>query len=300
MLLGCAVTIAISVYTFFFVQSLTNGTPLEYHVWIQIVMAILALAFSGNVWGILVALKQKKALGTLKDGELCGFSGRISPKQRSIEAPFSKKPAVFVEYEAIKTVGRDSNRRTIGYKGLMMVPSILSSIKGTVTLKGFPFMSQIPKNVVPGAHERAKEFLSTVQFNEGNPIKAIQTVLEQETPQFHTILGDPELDDSYQLIESIVEQGSEVTVFGKFESKTNTLDIGAGLSDISNSIQLGKGEEVTNRAIRISIMFTIFFGLLLSACFIIVYELVGVDVLSPYCSECKEFIRSNLGELLSS
>lgn len=298
MLLGCAVTIAISVYTFFFVKSLTDGTPLEYHVWIQIVMAVLALAFSGNVWGILVAIKQKKALGNLKDGELCGFSGRVSAKQRPLEAPFSKKPSVFVEYEALKSVGTQSSRRTIGYKGLMMVPSILSSMKGTVTLKGFPFMSQIPKDVIPGAHDRAKEFLSTVQFNEGNPINAIQRALDQEIPEFHTKLGDPELDESFQLIESIIPQGAEVTVFGKFDSQTNTLDIGAGLSDVNNSIQLGKGEDVTRRAVRNSILFTLFFGALLSIGFIIVYELLGVDVLSPYCVECKEIIKEYLGEIL--
>ncbi|GEM_PF-5113979 len=291
MFFGCFVTLAISISTFFWIQSITKGTPLEGYVWIPIAFGVVALAFSGNVWGILVAIKQKNTLGKLVDGKVCGFSGRLTAKKAPLSAPFSKKEGVFIEYEASKDIGTGNNRREIGYHGLMKVPSMISSMKGTITLTGFPVMTQIKKTVVSDLmhYSNAKEFLSTVKFSEGNPLKEIQKLANDEVSEIHTIRGTPEFDESYQLVETVVPQGEEVTVFGTFSAKDNTLDIG-GIS-FNHSIQIGKGEAVVSRNLRFSIWLTVFFGLVLYIGLMILFEALGVDMLSPYCVKCKEIIR---------
>lgn len=294
MLKGCGLSILLSVATYFWVNELIKNTPLEEHIWIPIVLAVGMLAFIGNIWGVFIAFSQKKSLGKLEDGKISGISGRISCKGSPIEGPFSKKPAIYVEYKAITFIGSSKNRREIGYYGLKSVKeAYVSSYQGTVKLKGFPILTQISKTVLNEEmnYKNAEEFFNSVTFNDGNPINEIQKILEleNEIPEYHSSRGDPSFNSSYQLSEALVENGAEVTVFGKYDRSTNSLDISA--NSFSHSIQLGKGEEVVAKSLRNSVIMSIFFGLLIVVALIVLYEALGVDLLSPYCLECKELIK---------
>lgn len=299
MLKGCGISILVCVATYFWVKDLIQGTPLSDYTWIPIIFAFGMLPFVGNVWGILIASSQRKSLGKLVDGEVCGVSGRISSKGSPAETPFSKKPAVYLEYKATTIVGSGKNRQELGYSGLKASKeNYITGFQGTVYLKGFPFLTQVSPSVLrdEASYNNAEEFLNSVSIDSGIPIREIQKLMEAESPEYHASRGEPSFNRSYQLTETIIPNGAEVTAFGTYHRETNTLDISA--SSLSHSIQLGKGDEVVSKALSKSIYMTLFFGAQLAIMFVVLFELIGVDVLSPYCLECKDLIETYIRPLL--
>jgi hypothetical protein len=64
----------------------------------------------------------------------------------------------------------------------------------------------------------------------------------------------------YQLKETVIEAGTEVTVFGTFQKSNRTLDVGSGLSKLSHGIFLGPAGKVVGRNVIKSLIATLLFG----------------------------------------
>ena len=308
---GCLFIIALMVGAYFGYRQLLLGTELEDQYWLPIVLAVVAAFVVANIQGIFIAINQRSALdkprGSWKDGELVGVSGRIQAVRSPIITPFSKTPAVIAEYEIkYRTHGENSSDEG-AYSGFLMSPCQVSSTQGSVKLVGFPIMTEISPvdlSEQEQACEAAGAYLAACTFDERatNPIEAIKqlnAVLSDEDGEIRSdyslkkreihLNDDGErdtaeniaarlLDSSYLLTETFIPNGAQVTAFGSYRAARQVLDIGSGLSNLSHGIKLGTAAEVTGRALRRSIIMSVFFLAAFTAGNYYVLKLIGYEI----------------------
>jgi hypothetical protein len=283
---GCLAILATMVIAFgFYYKLLTDSSDpkLAEMWWLAFIFALVAGMIVGNIHGVLLALRQKKASNKTRsewrDGELLVVSGRIQSTRSPLSAPFSGTSAAILEYKiSTKSYSNDSNTKIDHFSGFMMTPCAVQTLQGTVNLVGFPLLAKVPSTTCwdESNFKNAAEFLKRTKFEEkhSNPItmlKQMNEVLKDSdgdvqshfvtaNHSFETQLGsiqtimDELQDRGVQLEETLIPNGAEVTASGTYRAARQAIDIGDGMSNITHSLQLGTAAQLTGGLMKQSII----------------------------------------------
>ena len=184
MKVGCIVCLVIFAGSWFGYFVFLGTTPLAGKSWLPPLLAFSLMIVVFNLWGVLLALKQKvasrKSPNEWRDGELVGICGAVS-SSRPLTAPFSGKPASIVEYEISKTTSSgDSTQKRKECFGFMMTPTSVQGMRGSARIIGFPMFAHIKGESVTGeaAYQNAGAFLMQHDFKPepGNPLKILSEI----------------------------------------------------------------------------------------------------------------------------
>lgn len=282
--------------------SLAQRTALESMWWIPVLLGLSAAIVVANIQGLLIALKQlrasKKNPRGWRDGELIAVSGRIQANKQPLEAPFSGRKAVIVDYRLQGASHTDTDNSAMSdFQGMLMVPCTIHARNSQLKVVGFPILAQIkeqrfdddqdirraakflaktsfkpkpasilgmlrdlnqvlsdPDGEVSEHLKEAKVYLPQLELEQGQ-----QATLEQ-TKAYEDQLYDFVLSRGYGLQETVVEHGAEVTAFGSYRSKIQSIDIGGGLKQLSHQLHLGPISKVIGKQFRSSIIALVFWG----------------------------------------
>jgi hypothetical protein len=164
-----------------------SGTELHDKWWIGPLLSLSVVSFFGNLQGIYFAIRQKMAAGRpetqWKDGEFVGCSGRVQALSAPIEAPFSGKKAVIVEYELKRVVrSGDSDSKVKCINGMLMTPCAVQTKRRSVKLVGFPLMANMTPEILSDetCYQNAARYILNTKFEElpANPIAIIKKLGE--------------------------------------------------------------------------------------------------------------------------
>lgn len=288
---------------------LFKGTELETLYWIPVLFGLAAAMIVGNIQGVFLALKQRKAaatpFGQWKDGDFVVVSGRISAIRTPIAAPFSGTSSCVVEYE-VKLGDTPGGY----YSGFLMAPSAVMTNQGSVRLVGFPMLVEIPKETYrdTASYKRAGEYFANCKFEkkDGNPLKLISQlsavlsdddgevkadfydkkmslhVLEEVDPGEEKITLAEQIHiglegGGYDLEEIVIKNGDEVTASGTYRQAKQAIDIGSGIKNLTHSLKLGTVAYSTASMLRNSLVTLIIIGGIFVAANWFVLKQIGMD-----------------------
>ena len=86
------------------------------------------------------------------------------------------------------------------------------------------------------------------------------------------------LDHAYDLNETRIDQGEEVTVFGTYKAAKQAVDIGSGLKNLQHTIQPGKIEAVIYKNMVKSLILSAVFGAITFFAHKYVAQLIGLEL----------------------
>ena len=263
-------------------------TEIHHMWWIPILFGLGAAMIMGNIQGIFLALKQKKASRLSphqwKDGDYVVTSGRISATRSPISAPFSGTPSCIVEYEL-----KRGDNPAGDYMGFLMTPSVIMTNQGSAKIVGFPMLAEITGSPVMDdeAYTRAGLYFSQCKFEKKatNPftlISQLNAVLADDDGEVKADFCDSKatlhqvestnadeisqeiteriLDSGYRLEETLIKHGDEVTVSGTYRQAKQAIDIGSGIKNITHSLKLGSVSASTSKLLTQSIITIIIIG----------------------------------------
>ena len=287
MKIGCLAIILTMVGVFGAYHQLLAETKLAEMWWISVLLGIGAGMIVGNIHGLILALKQKRASSRQRsewqDGDLVVISGKIQTLRSPIIAPFSGTPSVIVEYD-IKTPQGSDSPSVSDYNGFMMAPCSVLSTQGSVNILGFPLLAKVNAVTCPeeADYQRAGEFLKRTTFQErpSNPVKLLKQVTEviskndgeiQAHFSSNRILLDLGVEGASSvadqlkamgatLEEVIVPSGAEVTISGTYRANRQAVEIGGGLNNLSHTLDIGTAAAVTGKNIRQCFIWLIIIG----------------------------------------
>lgn len=82
---------------------------------------------------------------------------------------------------------------------------------------------------------------------------------------------------AFELLETTVPDGAEVTVFGSYRAESSAIDIGNGLQNLKHQIHPGKIDQVLAAQFRKSLIMTVIFAALTAGSHYYVADLIGID-----------------------
>ncbi len=287
---GCAISLIFLAVGYFVGHSLIRGTEIQDQYWVPFVYGIGAMLVFLNVWGILQALKKKSAAGRpaseWKTGDLVVLSGTVHAKGRALIAPFSKQPAVMVEYAIQSGDEKEEGHSANQYFGFIATPCTLRSAQGSHSLLGFQILPDFSKQMLfqQTAFPNAVDFVRQTKFKPlaDNPLKIASEMLGviddtdgdvqanyaapnanflemMEAQQGDNLKGlDP--FRGFTLEEKLISNGAEVAISGTFQADTNSIDIGNPMKNLDHSLSLGAAAVSSNRPLITSLLMTLFFG----------------------------------------
>lgn len=150
--------------------------------WISIFLGLSAALVAGNLAGITVALKQKRASskspGEWGDGDLICVSGQIRASNQPIVSPLSGKFCSIVEYEIKRRSSSEESSGIPEFRGMLMAQSVIQTMRGAVRVAGFPLFGPEKMRSVStsGVYLRAAEYLCKTEFkdNPKNPLAMLK------------------------------------------------------------------------------------------------------------------------------
>lgn len=285
MKMGCLAVLLTMAGAFAAYHQIIAGTSLEDKWWIAALLALAAGMIVGNFHGLLLALRQKRASGKQRsewqDGDLVVVSGRMQSLRSPMVSPFSATPCVIVEYD-IKTAGEDGPG-VAEYNGFMMSSCSVLSTQGSVNVVGFPLLAKVPPHacVEDSDYQRAAEFLKKTTFKDkpSNPLtllKQLNEVLAKNDGEIQAHFADSKslvdtrfdateiaaelINRGMNLEETLIQNGAEVTISGTYRANRQAIEIGGGLSNLSNTLELGTASSVTGKNIRQCLIWLIVVG----------------------------------------
>ena len=177
---------ALSAFWFYALRS----TVLADAWWVPILLALSATIVCGNILGLGMVLRQRRAStrprNEWRDGDLVCVSGRMQASGPTVEAPFSGTSAVIVEYDIKRRGGSSDSNPQSEFKGMMMVACGVQSDRGLIPLVGFPLLAHIGEREVvgDGVFDRAASHLLRTKFDDipKNPLEHLS--------QLNAVLSD--------------------------------------------------------------------------------------------------------------
>ena len=217
---GCLFLLCLWIALSLAYHHLSRDTWLAEHWYIPVLVALSAVLFVANIMNLWISFAHQRAAARpperWRDGELVGVSGRIQLIGAELLAPFSGEPAAVVEYE-VKRTRRSSARRSATtvaeYQGWLMGPCAIFTLRGPVTLIGFPALGFFrERRLEASAWRRAATYLASASIETPPPfpgrLKFISERLPADSEMFRLNVADPEatlLDD----VSGVVEAGSD-------------------------------------------------------------------------------------------
>jgi hypothetical protein len=178
------------------------------------------------------------------------------------------------------------------YDGMAMAPCVVQSGGSGFRLVGFPLLAHVPKQrySTPEELRRMAEHLLTSHIVEKpkgvrEAYRTLRDLLADEdgvvrhdqaaayafdlAPFLERHATDPDFAlaglaeqlerNDYYIEETIVPEGAQVTVFGKYRAGDRTIDVGSGLQNIERGLHLGPAAKVPARDLRRSLVMLLVF-----------------------------------------
>lgn len=328
-----------------------RDTPLASDWWVPVLLALSVVIVCGNIIGLGMMIRlqraSKRTRSEWRDGDLVCVSGSLQANGAAVEAPFSGRSAVIIEYQ-IKPGGvhGSSNKAHSDFKGMIMSSCGVQTDRGMVPLVGFPLLAHIAERSVDDAdaYDRAAAHLLRTRFEEvpNNPLahlSQLTTILADDdgiveahfkdpTASVENLLaagaeyeGDENDDDDeewvggvsgstpqtsgppsgqdesqeqaetrrarelgralrdreYDLVETVVEDGAQVTVTGTFRGDRQAIDVGSGLKNLNHQVHLGAKGKVLGKQLTKSAAGLVFWSLVCVAGHWGLLHALGVD-----------------------
>lgn len=276
---------------------LIDRTEIADQLWLPFVYGGLSMLTYMNLWGILLAWRQKRAFNLKrsqwKDGSMVGITGKIRASQKPMIAPFSKLETVMVEYAIMLESSTDSPSDSRLCFGIMRTPCAIEFEGQSYRLDGLPSLTELePKELLPqAAFPAASAFVRNTKYQalEIDPRKMAREVYgaysdKDGDVQTHFAMPDYKamfldkleaqtgdnlqgLDPfrGFRLEERSVPHDTEVSINGTFIASQNAIDIGGGLTKTSHALKLGPGSRPSNGPIIKSLIYGIVFTATLAA-----------------------------------
>jgi len=214
---GCLFLLCLWIALSLAYHHLSRETWLAGHWYIPVLVALSAVLFVANIMNLWSSLAHQRAAARpperWRDGDLVGVSGRIQLVGAELSAPFSGEPAAVVEYE-VKKIRRGSAGRSsttvAEYQGWLMGPCAIFTLRGPVSLIGFPALGFFRKQRLDaGAWRRAATYLASAAIEKYPPfpesLKFISERLRVTSEMIRINFADPEarlLDDVRGVVEA--------------------------------------------------------------------------------------------------
>ncbi len=258
----------------------------------------------GCLQGVLQALarlrRPEDAPANWRDGELVTVSGVVQPVGTAVQAPFSGRAAVVLEYEAMACDHPvDDPQGRARWNGFRMAPCVLRAGTRRLTLEGFPTLRQFPLDAIDDAPclDAAARHLAETRWTLAPEIGTVDlaqagamlradvgtlpgdlinaralALLETDLERMNEAELRSRLGKQHWLFrERVVAPGATVTVTGTFRANPQRLDVAHGVREPRHALQPGGAEKVARRQLWQALGFSAFFLASTAAAHYLVY-----------------------------
>ncbi len=164
-----------------------QSSPLaDQQPWTGILLGLSATIVVGNIFGLIIAVRQMRASsktpGEWSDGDLICVSGQIRATKDAVISPLSGKYCSMVEYEMNRFTSDENSNSIPDFRGMLMAPSTIQTMRGAVKVVGFPLFGPDKMRLVSDdqVYKCAAEYLAKTQFKDHpkNPLKMLKDLTD--------------------------------------------------------------------------------------------------------------------------
>jgi len=282
-----------------------------------LVAALLALTATlalGSVQGIAQAWRQRQAPqddpAQWRDGAVVRVEGTLQAAAEAATAPFSERPAVYLEYGAfaVQAAGDVQLAQRPHWRGLVRAPAMLHTAAGAIALQGMPPVRFWPEQQFSGepVRTRAALHLAATPWRRapdtaspahidalvewaGQAQDGEATIHVMNAQAEHALgLGGGPLDvaalrqrlaeRAWTFVERVVPPGTHVTVIGTYRAQPRRIDVGLSPRHPEHAVHLGAAAPLAARHWRSTLIFALALAALAVAAHVFVYSSGGVHL----------------------
>lgn len=285
-----------------------------------LIAALLALAVTmalGSLQGVAQAWRQRAAPeddpATWRDGATVRVQGTLQAATEATRAPFSERPAVYLEYGAwaVQTAAEVQVAQRAHWRGLVGAPAVLQTAAGPLALRGMPPVRFWPEQQFSGEpfRTRAAQHLAATEWRRAtdlasfNPADALAEwaghaqdgamrmhVMNAEAEHALGLVGGGAVDTealrqrlaerAWTFAERVVSPGAEVTVVGTYREQPRGIEVGLSPRHPDHAVHLGSAAPLAGRHWRTTLVFALALVALAVAAHLFVYVDGGAHVRS--------------------
>jgi len=284
------------------------------------VATLLALSTTlalGSLLGITEARRRRTAPvddpTTWHDGAIVRVEGVLQPSADAPSAPFSRRPAVYLEYHAHarRAAGDVQVTQRPHWRGLVAAAATLQTPAGPIALSGMP-----PTRHWPQEHfgdeivvERAADHLATTQWQRAPDVISLDADEAVEgfsgprpdgRMQMHLLNAEAEnalgiiigdavdplplrrrlAERPWLFTERVVAPGTRVTVVGTYRAQPRRIEVGRSPSKPDHAVLLGEAAVLAASGQRTTLLFAVGLLALAVAAHVFVYGSGGAHLRS--------------------
>lgn len=290
---GCLVLLVVFAVALVVERQMTSGLGLPFPDILAAVLAVAATLTVGTLQGIQQAKRQQEmpqhARATWTDGVLVRVEGTLVVNGAPAKAPFSDRPAAFLDYDARAPLMGETGdtRQRPHWRGFVAVACALDIGGERIPLRGMPGTREWTEDQFSGEPyvSRAAHHLVSTTWTRQAQILAVDAAaaigaftapadarigssMHVMNPQAARAVGmadgDPQeaevaarlREQAWIFGERLVEPGTVVTVVGTWHAASNSLDIALSPTSAEHALHLGGAAPLAARQWRTTLIFS--------------------------------------------
>jgi hypothetical protein len=307
---SAVVLLALFVAALFAERALAQQRDLPF-AWVHACVLAAGVTLSlGSIQGVVAAWRQRSPTeanpSAWRDGEQVQVEGRIRLRDRATHAPFSGRPAAYVEYGAWtpRHAADVSVSQSAHWRGFMAMPAELETAAGRVALVGMPpakYWSE-QQYTDTAYHAPAAQHLVTTSWTPAPDVNALDLgaawsafdgsdggtngpwqrhVMSHEAaealglrdgaPSTADVLRQRLGERGWTFTERIVPPDARVTVIGTYRTSPPRLEVGASIRHPEQAVHLGTAVAHAQQQWRGTLIFAVVLAALTVAAHALVY-----------------------------
>jgi len=305
---GCLPLIALLLLALAVEWWLVGALGLPYGMIIAALLALAATLALGSLQGVAQAWRQRAApeddATTWRDGAIVRVQGTLQATAAAPRAPFSERPAVYLEYAAwaVNTAADVQVAQRPHWRGLVGAAAVLQTAAGPIALQGMPPVRYWPEQQFSGEpfRTRAAQHLAATQWRRAadaaslDPAGALTEWAGQwqgDAGGMHIINAEAEhalglvpggaadtealrqrlAERAWIFAERVVAPGTLVAVVGTFREQPRCIDVGLSPRHPDHAVHLGAAAPLAERNWRTTLAFALALLALAVAAHLLVY-----------------------------
>lgn len=287
---------------------LVDALGLPFGALIAVLLALALTLAVGSLQGVAQAWRQRAAPeddpSTWRDGASIRVQGTLQAAAEASRAPFSERPAVYLEYGAwaVKTAAEVQVAQRAHWRGLVGAAAVLQTAAGPVALRGMPparfwpeqqfsgepYRTRAARHLAATAWRRATDAAS---FGPGDAMSEWTGQAQDGGTRMHVINAEAEhalgldanhavdtealrqrlAERAWTFTERVVAPGAQVTVVGTYREQPRCIEVGLSPQHADHAVHPGSAAPLAARNWRTTLAFALALLALAVAAHLFVY-----------------------------